>query len=84
MAHVTDYDVWHVNENPVTVEMVVRTLINNTVLAQKAVRRLTHLLDKERTCSCGSALSEAIITNPSIIPPDTLQKLDLLVGKYYQ
>ncbi len=30
MAHVTDYDVWHVNEMPVTVEMVVQTLNKNT------------------------------------------------------
>jgi len=26
MAHVTDYDVWHVSEAPVSVEMVIRTL----------------------------------------------------------
>ncbi len=27
MAHVTDYDVWHTNELPVTVEMVIKVLI---------------------------------------------------------
>jgi 5'-methylthioadenosine phosphorylase len=26
MAHVTDYDVWHVTEKPVTVEMVLKWL----------------------------------------------------------
>jgi hypothetical protein len=29
MAHVTDYDVWHESETPVTVEMVVQTLLRN-------------------------------------------------------
>ena len=40
MAHVTDYDVWHVSEAPVTVEMVIQTLNKNTALAQEAVRIL--------------------------------------------
>jgi 5'-methylthioadenosine phosphorylase len=40
MAHVTDYDVWHVSEKPVTVEMVIQTLNQNTVIAQKAVQIL--------------------------------------------
>jgi 5'-methylthioadenosine phosphorylase len=37
MAHVTDYDVWHENESPVTVEMVIKILNQNTELAQKAI-----------------------------------------------
>jgi 5'-methylthioadenosine phosphorylase len=36
MAHVTDYDVWHVSETPVTVDMVMQTLHKNTSLAQNA------------------------------------------------
>ena len=40
MAHVTDYDVWHVSEAPVTVEMVIQTLNKNTAIAQEAVRIL--------------------------------------------
>ena len=35
MAHVTDYDVWHISEAPVTVEMVIETLNKNTALAQE-------------------------------------------------
>ena len=40
MAHITDYDVWHESEAPVTVEMVIQTLNKNTSLAQEAVRSL--------------------------------------------
>jgi 5'-methylthioadenosine phosphorylase len=82
MAHVTDYDVWHVNEAPVTVEMVIQTLNKNTTLAQEAVRILARNLKSERECECGHALATALITRKDVIPPKTLQKLDLLVGKY--
>jgi len=84
MAHVTDYDVWHVSESPVTVEMVIQTLNKNTEVAQGAIRSLIRNLKPERNCSCGSALSTALITDPKAIPPATLEKLQLLVGKYYQ
>lgn len=82
MAHVTDFDVWHVNEAPVTVEMVVQTLNKNTQVAQSAVRRLVKSLPEVCPCNCDSAMASAIITNPSAIPPATRQKLDLLVKKY--
>lgn len=81
MAHVTDYDVWHVSEEPVSVEMVIRTLMHNTEVAQNAVRQLVENLDQQ-DCPCQHALSEAIITAPDGIRPETRQKLDLLVGKY--
>ena len=82
MAHVTDYDVWHVSEAPVTVEMVIQTLNKNTALAQEAVRILAKNLKPERDCECGHALSTALITRKDVIPPATLQKLDLLITKY--
>lgn len=82
MAHVTDYDVWHVSEAPVTVEIVIQTLHKNTALAQNAVRSLARNLKHERRCECAHALSAALITRKEAIPPETRQKLDLLVNKY--
>ncbi len=82
MAHVTDYDVWHESESPVTVEMVIQTLNKNTTIAQDAIRNLVRGLSKERACDCGQALASALITNPKVIPAETRKKLDLLVGKY--
>ena len=82
MAHVTDYDVWHVSEAPVTVEMVIQTLTKNTAIAQEAVRHLAGTLDHERRCDCGHALATALITHKDAIPAATRQKLDLLVNKY--
>src|SRR5215216_3739015 len=57
MAHVTDYDVWHVTEAPVTVEMVINTLNKNTALAQEAVRILAKNIKQQRTCDCQHALA---------------------------
>lgn len=82
MAHVTDYDVWHVSEAPVTVEMVIRTLNQNTATAQEAIRLLVRSLKTERNCVCRHALADALITRRDIIPVATRQKLDLLIGKY--
>ena len=82
MAHVTDYDVWHVSEAPVTVEMVVRTLNKNTEIAQQAIRNLVAGLPPINSCACQDSLANALMTDPGIIPPETKQKLGLLVSKY--
>ena len=83
MAHVTDYDVWHVSEAPVTVEMVIRILNQNTAFAQQAISRLAAMPEAPETaCPCRTALADAIITSPDRIPAETKDRLKLLVGKY--
>lgn len=82
MAHVTDYDVWHVSESPVTVEQVIQILNQNTACAQEAVKNLAENFELERDCSCGEALSNAIITQPDVIPQETRQRLSLFLDKY--
>ena len=83
MAHITDYDVWHETEEPVTVEMVIEQLNANISLAQEAIRRLVAaLVDANYTCSCRDALRTALITDPRRIPPTTRERLALLVDPY--
>lgn len=82
MAHVTDYDVWHVSEAPVSVEMVMDILSRNLTLAQEIIRTLAADLAEKRECECDHALANTLITNPQVIPPETRNRLDLLVGKY--
>jgi 5'-methylthioadenosine phosphorylase len=82
MAHVTDYDVWHTSEEPVTVEMVIAVLNKNTEIAQQAIRNITKELRPERECECDHTLAAALITNPEAINSNARQKLDLLVKKY--
>ena len=82
MAHVTDYDVWHISEETVTVDRVIEILNRNTQVAQQAVRNLARELTPERPCECPRALANALITRPDEIPPEARQKLGLLVDKY--
>ena len=82
MAHVTDYDVWHVSEMPVTVEMVVQTLNKNTAVAQEAIHHFVSNLKPERACDCDHALANAVITNRKSISKEARKKLSLLIKKY--
>ncbi len=82
MAHVTDYDVWHTSEQPVSVEQVIEILNQNTRLAQEAVRLLARSVGRQRSCACGSALANAIITQKQAIPPEARQRAALLIEKY--
>jgi len=85
MAHVTDYDVWHEVEEDVSVDMVVRTLNANVRLAQRALLSVVErLAGGIEDCACYHALETALITDPSRIPAETRQRLDLLVGKYLE
>ena len=84
MGHVTDYDVWHETEAPVTVEMVVRTLMKNTEIAQAALANLAADMpaDWEPECGCGSALADALITKDEAVPNKAKTRLHQLVHKY--
>jgi len=82
LALVTDYDVWHASEEPVTVEQVTANLAKNVDAAKEALRSVLTMLPSRNACGCGSALADAIVTQRDRIPPETRQRLDLLVGKY--
>ena len=82
MAHVTDYDVWHLSEEPVSVEMVIKIIQRNTEIAQEAIRNLARSYTSARDCDCKNALSGALITQPRVVPSETRKRLDLLVRKY--
>ncbi|MEA5078840.1 MAG: S-methyl-5'-thioadenosine phosphorylase [Anaerolineaceae bacterium] len=82
MAHVTDYDVWHITEEPVSVDMVVKTLHQNTEVAQNTILSLVENLPEQDTCTCHSALENSIITNRNAIAPEAKKRLGLLVDKY--
>lgn len=82
MAHVTDYDVWHISEEPVTVEMVIKTLLNNVSIAQQTIKNMVTLIDPNLECSCEQGLNNALITNPDHIDPEKRDQLKHLVKKY--
>ena len=83
MAHVTDYDVWHESEEPVTVEAVIRTLLHNAEVAKQSVANAVRLLANAGPSPYANALQDAIITSKSTVRPDVIEKLQLIVGKYF-
>jgi len=84
MAHVTDYDVWHLHEEDVSVDIVVKTLKQNTEVAQKTIQAMVENLQGESTCNCMNALQNAFISHRGAIPPETIRKLGPLVDKYFK
>jgi 5'-methylthioadenosine phosphorylase len=82
MAHVTDYDVWRLSEETVTVDMVIQTLNKNTSIAMEVIENIALHLNSTRTCNCEHALADALITRRNAIPNKTIIKLEPLVKKY--
>ena len=82
IACVTDYDCWHDGHDDVTIDMVIENLNRNTEIAKKILSMvITHVPDR-RECQCATALKDAIITAPELIPIQRKKELDLLIGRY--
>ncbi|MFO7822048.1 MAG: S-methyl-5'-thioadenosine phosphorylase [Lentisphaeria bacterium] len=79
MAMVTDYDCWHEEHEAVSVDLVVKTLLENATTAQEIIRQAVTRISENPDCQCRSALKNAIITNPDHFPQETEQKLELLL-----
>jgi 5'-methylthioadenosine phosphorylase len=85
MAHVTDYDVWHEEEEPVSVEALIATLTQNTDLAQRVIASVVaSLAGAERTCECQDALGAALITQRDLIPAELVERLGPIVSRYFK
>lgn len=80
-AHVTDYDVWHVNEESVTVEMILKVLRKNGQIANDSV---LNLIKKHEPydCDCQHTLASAITTHPDYVDSSQKEKLSIFINKY--
>ena len=82
IAMVTDYDCWHEEEDPVTVETLIGYLTRNSENAQHLVKEIVHILPEKVDCACHHALEHSILTPVDQIPARTRKKLELIIGKY--
>ena len=78
----TDYDCWHESHDDVTVEAIIQIINQNVAMARDIIRHAVSEINSERTCPCGSAMKYAVITDRSVIPEATRQKLEPIIGKY--
>jgi 5'-methylthioadenosine phosphorylase len=82
MALVTDYDCWHDSHESVTVEMILKTLMANVALARRILGAVLPVAAEPRTCHCGRALANALVTAPDRIPAAARKRLALLIDPY--
>lgn len=80
IAMVTDYDCWHEEEEPVTVDMLIGYLRRNSENAKRLIRRTIQQLPEAFQCPCRNALQNAVITDRAAIPPHARKRLDLIIG----
>jgi len=80
---VTDYDCWHQSVKAVDIGEILAVMRANVELAQRAVKNLALAVAKRaRTCTCGSSLKDAIITDRAVMPPQRIADLRPIIGKY--
>ena len=78
----TDYDCWHETHDDVSIEAVLTIIRNNVTTAKNIIRHAIHKIGDVRPCPCASALQYAVITDRSMIPLETREKLEIIIGKY--
>ncbi len=84
VAMVTDYDCWHPDHDAVTVEAVIKVLLENAANGRTLVKAaMPHLEHRQGACDrgCHHALDHAIITAPDARDPAMLRKLDAVAGR---
>jgi len=84
IAMVTDFDCWHPHHDDVTVEAIVKVLLDNADKARALVKHTAPKLhDRSVPChaGCHTALDTAIITAPDQRDPAMVMKLDAVAGR---
>ena len=84
VAMVTDYDCWHPDHDHVTVETLIKALMDNADEARKLVKQVAPELERRgEPCvhGCQTALEHAIITAPEARDPEMVKRLEAVAGR---
>ncbi len=84
IAMVTDFDCWHPDHDHVTVDSVIKTLLENADKGRALVKNIAPALSpRSESCSdgCHTALDMSIITAPDARDKDMIKKLDAVAGR---
>ncbi|MEA3363275.1 MAG: S-methyl-5'-thioadenosine phosphorylase [Thermodesulfobacteriota bacterium] len=85
VALATDYDCWHDGHDDVSVEAVIAIIQQNVATAKEIIKIAVEMIvqqRQQRTCPCAESLKFAIMTDKSLVPAETLQALEPIIGKY--
>ncbi|HBG07747.1 MAG: methylthioadenosine phosphorylase [Geobacteraceae bacterium GWC2_58_44] len=78
----TDYDCWHDAHADVSVEAIIAIIKANVANAKLIIRRAVQQIAGERSCPCAESLKYAVISDTKVIPVETRENLELILGKY--
>ncbi len=84
VAMVTDFDCWHPDHDHVTVDAIIKVLLDNADKGRSLVKEVTpKLAGRDVSCSdgCHTALETAIITAPDARDPAMIEKLAAVAGR---
>jgi 5'-methylthioadenosine phosphorylase len=82
IAMVTDYDCWKVDEEHVTLEMIVENLHKNAELARAIIARAIPQIPESPEWPCHDALRSAILTDKRLWPKKPAAELRPILAKY--
>ena len=82
IALATDYDCWHHSEEAVTVEAVLAVMKHNIETSKAMIREAVAMLPMSRSCGCGEALRNTIMTPEKLMPAKVRRDLGPIIGKY--
>jgi len=81
IALATDYDCWHEEEEAVTLEAVLEIMHKNVELAQSILKEIVKKPVLKRSCACGDAAKNAVVTDRKLIPDSVKKDLEIIFGK---
>ncbi len=81
LAHITDYDSWREETEPVTVEMVMTTFKRNIAYVQQVVAHTIEHFDETLPAPAHTALSSALITARHKMPSERVAALKPILAR---
>ena len=84
IAMVTDYDCWHPDHDAVTVDQVVKVLLDNADRAKALVKAIVPKIGKRADLchkGCHTALQSAMITHGDKRSAQLVEKLQTVAGR---
>lgn len=81
MAHITDYDSWHEEEEAVTSDMVIQTLVENIKVVQKALAEAIGHVDEDKMMPAHTTLDSALATSRDAMDKNVIESLRPIVAR---
>jgi len=84
VAMVTDYDCWHPHHDNVSVDAMIKVLMDNADNARSLVKNVASFIESDQSsskCECKTSLESAIITSPEARDKDLVKKLEAVAGR---